>query len=148
MEPSRVVDLLLVVVANGVNLLLAGMFLARAARAAGLERVLGLSTVALSLPLTVATLLNLAGGRPWWSVLLPLLLVAYLSVELVLDYILRLDFRHTRLLWPYLLLFYLAVNAMTGYAFLVGRTFGFVTLGSYFLCLAATWYSYAHVGHG
>ena len=148
MEASRVVDLLLVVVANVASLLLTGLFLARAAGAGGVEHALGLGTVALVLPVAVAALLNLVRERGWWYVILPAVLLGFLLVELLLDYILRLDFRHSRLLWFYLLLFYLALNAMIGYAFLVGRTFGFVTLVTYFLCLLAPWYSYTHVGHG
>jgi hypothetical protein len=37
---------------------------------------------------------------------------------------------------------------MIGYSFLIGNAYGFVTLGTYFLGLFATWYSYAKVGHG
>jgi hypothetical protein len=36
---------------------------------------------------------------------------------------------------------------MIGYAFLVGRVFGFITLVTYFMQLAATAYSYAKVGY-
>ena len=148
MRLPQAVDLAMVIVANAVNLLLIGLFLARAAGARGAERAFGLGTVVLVVPVVVAVILNAAGGRGWWYVVLPMVLVVFLCVEVVLDYILGLDFRHTRLLWPYLLLFYLAVNAMIGYAFLVGRAYGFVTLATYFLCLLATWYSYTQVGHG
>jgi hypothetical protein len=71
-----------------------------------------------------------------------------IQVEFVLDYWLELDFRHSRLLGPYLLLYYLALMGMIGYSFQVGRVFGFVTLATYFLQLAATGYSYRKVGHG
>jgi hypothetical protein len=74
--------------------------------------------------------------------------VGFLILELILDYVLRLDFRHTRLLWPYLLVYYVALNAMIGYTFLVSEAFGFVTLATYLLGLLATWYSYSRVRHG
>ena len=51
-------------------------------------------------------------------------------------------------LWPYLALYYAGVLALVGYTFGLGIVHGFVTLGTYFLCLGATWYSYAKVGHG
>ena len=38
--------------------------------------------------------------------------------------------------------------AMVGYSFLIKKSFGYVTLCTYFLGLLATWYSYAKVGHG
>jgi hypothetical protein len=61
---------------------------------------------------------------------------------------LKLDFRSTALLWPYLLVFYVALMGMIGYSFLIKKSFGYVTLCTYFLALLATWYSYAKVGHG
>jgi uncharacterized membrane protein len=62
---------------------------------------------------------------------------------LLLDYILKLDFRKSRLLGPYLVLFFLGQIGMIGYAFAVGALQGFVTLATYSLCLGAM--RYAHV---
>ncbi len=60
------------------------------------------------------------------------------------------DEKRTQTAWlgPYLLSYYLALFAMIGYAFLAGKPYGFVTLITYFINLAATFYSYALVGHG
>lgn len=143
-----VVDLSVFVIANLVNLLLIGVFLCRPWGLRRAERALGLATVALAVPLSLAMLLNLAAGREWWAVVLPGIMVVHLLLELLLDYILRADFRSTALLWPYLLIFYLAQMGLIGYSFLVGKVFGAVTLATYFLCLLATWYSHARVGHG
>jgi formylglycine-generating enzyme required for sulfatase activity len=67
---------------------------------------------------------------------------------LLLDYVLKLEFRQTRWLGPYLLIFYAAQWGMIGFGFMVDRGPGFITLLTYFLSLAATDYSYAKVGHG
>jgi hypothetical protein len=144
----EVVDLILFLVANLVNLLIIGIMLSRPFGLKRLERILGVGAVACAVPAGLALLLNAMGGREWWAILLPALFVAYLVLELILDYVLRLDFRHTRLLWPYLLVYYVALNAMIGYTFLVNEAFGFVTLATYLLGLVATWYSYSQVGHG
>jgi hypothetical protein len=74
---------------------------------------------------------------------LPLPLILHSIVELLLDYILKLDFRRTRLLGPYLVLFYLGQMGLIGYAFVVEPAYGFVTLATYFLCLGATRYAHA-----
>ncbi|MFN2243174.1 MAG: hypothetical protein ACK2U2_12865 [Anaerolineae bacterium] len=145
---AMVVDLSVFAIANLFNVLLTGIFLCRPWDLRRAEKVLGLATVALVVPLILAMLLNLAWGREWWTVVLPGIMVVHLLVELLLDYVLRVDFRGTALLWPYLLIFYLAQMGMIGYSFLVGKVFGAVTLATYFLCLLATWYSYARVGHG
>jgi hypothetical protein len=142
------VDMALFLVANLVNLLIMGIMLSRPFGLKRLERILGLGAVACAVPAGLAVLLNAAGGREWWAIVLPALFVAYLILELILDYVLGLDFRNTRLLWPYLVVYYVAVNAMIGYTFLVDRAYGAITLATYLLGLLATRYSYSRVRHG
>ena len=142
------IDICIFVIANAVNLLMAALFLCRTRRMAGTESVLGIIIVFLALPLILASLSYLLAAREWWTYVLPIPLIIFMFIELLFDYILRLDFRSTPLLWPYLLLFYLGLLMMIGYSFLIGRLYGFATLGTYFLQLLATWYSYAKVGHG
>jgi hypothetical protein len=143
-----VIDIGLFVVANLINLLLIGIFLARPKGLKKAEHILGLFVVAMILPVGIAIILNILGKREWWTIVLPLILILFLKIEFLFDYILKLNFRKTKLLWPYLLLFYLAMMAMIGYSFSIGKIYGFVTLGTYFLGLFATWYSYSKVGHG
>jgi len=144
----RIIDIGIFVIANVINLLLIGIFLSRPKGLKKVEHVLGLFVVVMILPVGMAILLNALGKREWWTIVLPAILILFLTVELLFDYILKLNFRKTRWLWPYLLLYYLAMMAMIGYSFSMGNTYGFVTLGTYFLGLFATWYSYSKVGHG
>jgi hypothetical protein len=144
----RIIDLGVFIITNLVNLLLVGIFLSRPSGLVKVEYILGLVMVSLILPVGLAILLNAMARREWWTIVLPLLLILYLVIELLFDYILKLGFRNTALLGPYLLVFYVALMAMVGYSFLVKKSYGFVTLGTYFLGLLATWYSYAKVGHG
>lgn len=145
---AQTVDVAMFVVANAVNVLVTIIMLSRPAGLRPVERVLGLGLTLLAVPVTLGTIFNAWQGRPWWTVVLPSLLVVHLVLELLLDYLLDLDFRQTWLLWPYLVVFYLAQMGMIGYSFATGRALGFVTLGTYFLSLLATWISYAKVGHG
>jgi hypothetical protein len=145
---SQFVDLVFVVIANLVNLLVAALLVVRVRGWATVERGLGIAVMAMALPVGVGIVLNALARRPWWTIALPALLVLFCAVELTLDYILKMDFRYTRLLWPYLMSYYLALIGMMGYSFGVGKVQGFTTLGTYLLNLAATWYSYARVGHG
>jgi hypothetical protein len=144
----RIVDIALFAIANLVNLLVIGIFLSRPKRLERVEYVLGLVLEALALPIGAAVVLNVLGQREWWRAVLPSLLILFLVVEGVLDYILKLDFRRTRLLAPYLVLFYLGLIGILGYTFAVGKMYGLITLGTYLLGLAATGYSYSKVGHG
>lgn len=146
--PIAWADQLVVLVANLYNLILVGIFLSRPYGMQRLERFLGLIGIALGLPLAIALVINWRAGREWWFWFLPALLLAFILAELILDYILQIEFRQTRLLGPYLLLYYAALMGMIGYAFQVRTAYGFVTLGTYFINLLATWYSYSRVGHG
>jgi hypothetical protein len=142
------IDLFVFIIANLTNLLLAVMFLFRARGRPKVGNVFGWVAVVLGIPLLAAAVINILGVRPWWAFVLPGLLVLYDAVEFVLDYILKFDFRHSRWLVPYLGLYYLALIGMIGYTFAVGKPYGFVTLVTYFINLAATAWSYACIQHG
>ncbi len=141
-------DIVVVVIANLLNLILCLIFLNRALWAPEWEHWIGYGTIVMAFPLAAIAVVNLTGNRSWAFWVLPLVMVAYLVIEFILDYLLKFNFRQTAWLGPYLLTYYLALFAMIGYAFLVGRPYGFVTLVTYFINLAATFYSYTRVGHG
>jgi CDP-diglyceride synthetase len=144
---TRTIDLIVIISANIFNLLIVGIMLSRPFGYERLERICGILSISLILPLGVAVAYNIANRREWWSYVLPLVLIAFLLLELLLDYILHYPFRQTRLLWPYLLLFYGGAMFMIGYSFLSIEKLGYLTLITYFLNLLATWYSYTHVGY-
>ena len=137
-----ITDFSLFLIANAVNLLITGVFLARARGFERTEYVLGLAVVAMAMPVITIVLLNIMHQRDFWTIVLPLPLILYCLVELLLDYILKLDFRNTGLVWLYIPIFYLGLWGMIGYAFLIGRIYGFITLATYFISLFATWYGH------
>ncbi len=141
--PLGTIDLVVVVAANLFNLLMTGIFLTRPKGWKRFEQVVGLIMVVLAVPLGAAVILNALEQRAWWFIVLPIPLILHCLVELLLDYILKLDFRKTRLLGPYLALFYLGQMGLIGYAFVVQPAYGFVTLATYFLCLGATRYAHS-----
>jgi len=145
---QRTVDLVVFICANLFNLFIFFIMLSRPFGLERLERVVGILNLLLVIPLTIAVILNFNAGRDWWTYVLPLVMIAFLIVELLLDYVLQIPFRETRLLWPYLALYYLSAWMMIGYTFLVSKPCGFITLVTYFISLAATAYSYSQVGHG
>ena len=144
---QRTVDLVVVAVANLMNMIMVVVFLSRSMMVEQLQ-VVGFIWGALILVLAAVVVLNVRAKREWWAIVLPLLLVVFLIVEIVLDYIIQYDFRSTILLGPYLLLYYVSIMGMIGYAFLTEKKLGFITLATYFLNQIATFYSYFKVGHG
>jgi hypothetical protein len=142
------IDIIVVVIANLINLGMVSIFLLRTRHRQRLERRIGWLQIALAVPLLIILIYNVIERREWWTIVMPALLITFLLVELMLDYILRWNFRQTWLLGPYLLLYYTALMGMIGYAFLTSELLGFVTLTTYFAQLGATAYSYRKVGHG
>lgn len=145
---SNLLYTLLVVGAGCVaNLLFSAMFIARVV-APERARTLGFAGTAMAAPLALAALLAQLDGAEAWLVALPLVFVAFAAVEVVVDVISTTDVRATRWLWPYLASFYLAQWAIIGAAFLASPPGGAAVLLTYFMCLAATAWSYRRVGHG
>jgi hypothetical protein len=142
------VDLVIVVATNLMSLLLAGMFILRAQHRSSAGETAGWLAVSMAIPLAVGLVVNILSQREWPFWALPLITISYCILELLLDGILKIDFRHNRLLGPYLAVYYLGQMAMIGYAFLVSKPFGFITLLTYFVNLGATAFSFARVGHG
>jgi hypothetical protein len=139
----------ILVVGSGVaaNLLYTFMFIARVI-VPGWARPLGLTGTATAVPLAAAAVLAARAGADAWLVVLPTVFVIFAVVEVTVDVLLDVEIRTTRWLWPYLAMFYVAQWAVIGAAFLSSTPGGAVVLATYFACLAATAYSYRHVGHG
>ena len=143
----RSTDLVVVALANLMNVIMVVVFILRAMKV-GRLLVVGLVWAAFILVLAAVVVWNIRARRAWWTIALPLLLAIFLIVEVALDYILKYDFRSTFLLGPYLLLYYASIMGMIGYSFLTQKKFGFITLVTYFLSQFAALYSYSRVGHG
>jgi hypothetical protein len=137
------------VTASGVaaNLLFTAMFIARVI-APGRARPLGLTGTATAVPLAVAAVIAARAGADVWLSVLPAVFVVFAAVEVTVDVLLDVEIRVTRWLGPYLAAFYVAQWAVIGAAFLSSTLGGVAVLVTYFVCLAATAYSYRRVGHG
>ncbi len=140
-------DFTVILVANIFNLIMVGIFYART-QGAFHPLIFGVVWTAFILLLAAAGISNLRAGREWWTFVLPLIMIVFLLLELILDYILKIDFRSTGLLAPYLILYYLAILGLIGYGFLIEKKWGFITLLTYFLSQIAALFSYFNVGHG
>ena len=144
---NRSIDLVVVALANLMNTIMVVVFVLRSSTIGRLQ-VVGFVWAGMILVLACVITLNVRAKREWWTTVLPSLLLVFLMVEVALDYVGRYEFRSTALLGPYLFLYYISILGMIGYSFLTGKTYGFVTLATYFLSQIAALYSYSQVGHG
>jgi len=144
MNPQHdMIDQMVVLIANLINLVLVAIFICRKLVFQRLEYFLGIGLILLIFPVAFAVYLNLKEKRNRFLVLLPIPLILFLLVELFFDYIFHLPFRETNLLWLYLGVYYLGLLGMIGYAFVVRKMYGYMTLVTYFLNLLATWYAHS-----
>jgi hypothetical protein len=141
------VDLVVVALANLMNIIMVFIFYART-KGAQHPLVFGFTWGAFIILLSATAFLNIKAKRKWWFIVIPLLLAGFLIVELVLDYVFQIEFRSTKLLGPYLGLYYISIMGMIGYAFLTEKKYGLITLVTYFASQIAALYSYIQVGHG
>jgi hypothetical protein len=110
------------------------VFVSRLAGRAQLGHAAGWLQFVLAVPLVVLLVLAPRLGRPWLYYLQVGLMLAFLAVEFVLDYALKVDFRGTRAaVIPYVMIFFAGTGGMLGVAALAGRGW---TIGGGILFLA------------
>ena len=140
-------DLAVISVVNLFNIIMIAVFIIRTQQP-GHFLIAGIVWVVFIAVLAVVVFQNIRAKRGRWFTLMPALFGIFLIVEVILDYVLKIDFRNTGLLTPYLILYYASILGMIGYSFLVEKKYGFITLVTYFLSQFAALYSYMRVGHG
>ena len=97
------------------------------------EDILGLVAIVMGFSLGYIAFINKKNGRDKWETYLLIPVFLFFIVELLLDYILRIDFRNTALVGPYILFYYVGLWGLIGYAFRFEKKWGFLTLATYFL---------------
>ncbi|MCF8261875.1 MAG: hypothetical protein K9J12_13935 [Melioribacteraceae bacterium] len=122
METVNHFDFLGAIVAIINNLLLIGIFIARIYKKERIEYWLGLIFILTIIPLLIMFINALAANRPFLYFLQLGLIIVFVILELLLDYILKIDFRHDfKIVIPYLILFYASFGGMIGIATYAGK---------------------------
>jgi len=119
------------------NLLLVSIFYSRRIRNEGLLRKFGLAYLILTIPLTIISLIFsiVEGMASWYTIYLAIVLV-YLLVEALLDWVLKIDFRSNwKLLIPYLVLYFFANYALVMIVWRTNLTLGIIILVLYIIQL-------------
>jgi len=112
------------------------VFLARLAAHETLGHVLGLVLIALIVPLLYLVFTARGAGRPTLYFVQLGLMIVYLIVELLLDYIFKLDFRNVRWMTiTYVMLFFAGTGGMLGVASHAGKGWSYASI-ALFLVMA------------
>jgi hypothetical protein len=126
--------------ATAVNLVSAAMFWARVHRP-GWATPLGVVAILLGLPALALTVAGAMGDISWTRWLFPLLYAVFAAVTLLLDFILKVEFRSPRrpsILVPYLILYYFPLVAMWGMLWDLGFGYWAANGVSYFAMVATS----------
>ena len=138
----RKIDLTVVYLANLINILIAFLFLARMSGFTEIENTLGIAVITMGFAIGYIAYLNKKNCRDKWETYLLIPIFLFMIAELLLDYILVLDFRSTIIVGPYILLYYIGAWGLIGYSFRFEKKWGFITLGTYFLNMILSIYPY------
>ena len=126
------------------NLLIAGIFIAMKKGNEKLVRRLGSFLIALAVPFGYVLASYLISGTNLWVRLSLTVVLAYLLTELLMDYILKLDFRSK---WtthiPYILLEYAAFFGLIYTAFTISEVWGWMISVTFWAAMACLIYLYA-----
>jgi hypothetical protein len=139
-----VVDWIFIISAVLFNLLIAGIFILQKHKNPRLTRYLGVSWLCLAIPLMVVFFNYLSIGKPTWIIICFGVVFFYMVVELLLDYILKIDFRarwitHT----PYILLEYAALFSLIAISIDIHPTLGWIVAAAFWILMGSLIYLYA-----
>jgi hypothetical protein len=131
---NRKIDFVVVCLAILINIVMAFLFLARILFLHPVfEEALGIVAMVMGFSLGYIAFINWRNGRDKWESYLLIPVFLFFIVELLLDYILRIEFRNSVLVGPYILFYYVGLWGLIGYAFRFDKKWGFVILFTYFL---------------
>ena len=139
LESKHSIDLLGSIIANVNNILLIGIFLARIYKYSKIENWLGIIFILSIFPLTLMLLESFAFSREGLYYVQLILMMSFIVLELILDYLLKIDFRQNRsVLIPYVTLFYASFGGMIGIASHSGKQWTIITVITFLLMAAAS----------
>ncbi|MCX6134007.1 MAG: hypothetical protein NTU47_09370 [Ignavibacteriales bacterium] len=134
-------DLTFVLCAVIFNLLIIGIYITSRLERIKLRTMLGKITIGLGIPLSVVFVSFVGSGKPIRTMLYFASILLYLFVELLLDVILKIEFREKPILHiPYIILFYIASFGFIGISFSIDTNWGYAVSVTFWGVLASLIY--------
>ena len=138
-----VFDLLFVVTAIIFHLSIVGIFITQKRKHDKLTRWFGFVMISLVLPLAIVFINYLLNGKQLWILIIFVFIFLYIFVELLLDILLKIDFRKKpKTHVPYIILFYIASFGFIGVSFYIDVISGYIVSITFWAVLASLIYLY------
>ena len=125
------------------NLLIAVIFVAQKLGKENLVKTFGILWLWLLIPLTLVFVSYWREGRKKWILVSFGFIFLYMLVELLLDYVFKVDFRSKPITHvPYIILEYAALFSLMGIAFEIDRTWGTVVAICFWILMGSLIFLY------
>jgi len=136
-------DLIFMLSAVAFNLLIAAIFVAQKLGRENLVRTFGVLWLCLLIPLTLVFVSYRSAGRETWILVNFGFVFLYMLVELLLDYVFKVDFRSKPITHvPYIILEYAALFSLMGIAFEIDQTWGTVVAVCFWILMGGLVFLY------
>ena len=136
-------DLVFVLSAIAFNLLIVGIFISQRHQRPKLTRTLGIVWLSLAIPFVIVFVHYVTVGRDPWILVYYGFILLYFIVELLLDYVLKIEFRQKLITHiPYIILEYIALFGLIGISFAIDRTWGILVSITFWAVMASLIYLY------
>ena len=134
LESIQHINLIGSITANLNNFLLSGIFISRIYNKRRIEYWLGIFFIFTIIPLIFLLVEAITFERSLLYFIQIILMIAFIILELILDYIIKPDFREKKkTLIPYITLFYASTGGMIGVAGQSGKTWSIITINTFLL---------------
>lgn len=133
-ESTQVSNIVGAIAANLINVLVISVLIARLSNRPKIEYWLGIILILSIVPLAYLFITAFGFKRHFLYFIQIGLMITYLVVELMLDYILKVDFRQNqRIVLPYIMLFFSGTGGMIGVASHAGKVWTIVSIISFLI---------------
>ena len=133
-ESTQVSNIIGAIAANLINVLVISVLIARLSNRPKIEYWLGIILILSIVPLAYLFITAFGFKRHFLYFIQIGLMITYLVVELMLDYILKVDFRQNqRIVLPYIMLFFSGTGGMIGVASHAGKVWTIVSIISFLI---------------
>lgn len=136
-------DGLFLFVAIALNVKIILIFLARYRGLDGLEHKIGYLVIACIIPLIIILINYILIGKELWIIIYIIIIISFLTFEMILDYILKLNFRtNLKIVVPYTLFYYVAFWGLLAISFVINLVIGFIIFSIFMLSVVVTIYTH------
>lgn len=125
------------------NFLVIAIFIVRKKGFEQLEHKIGYIVISCAIPLFIIMLNYILIGKELWIIIYIIIIISFLMIEMVLDYILKIDFRtNLKIVVPYVIIYYIAFWGLLAISFVINLIAGFIVFGVFILNLISTIYAH------